>query len=136
MAEQQATDTAAAAGGGTLHGAQPLLGDLRRAGLLPALVLHILASGPSYGNQLMERIRELTGGVLAVNPNTMYPLLRSLEQRGLIHGRWEHPKRRSRRFYSLTPAGESERAKLAVELAPRLDAVAAGLALIRRELSL
>jgi DNA-binding PadR family transcriptional regulator len=66
----------------------------------------------------------------------MYPLLRSLEERGLIHGRWEHAKRRSRRFYTLTPSGESERAKLAVELAPRLDAVAAGLALIRRELSL
>jgi DNA-binding PadR family transcriptional regulator len=118
------------------HGALPLLGDLRRAGLLPALVLHLLAAGPSYGNQLMERIHDLTGGVLAVNPNTMYPLLRSLEERGLIHGHWEHPKRRSRRFYSLTPAGEAERAKLAVELAPRLDAVATGLDLIRRELSL
>jgi len=136
MAEHQATDTAGAAGGAPMQVAFPLLTDLRRAGLLPALVLPLLAEGPSYGNQLMERIRELTGGVLAVNPNTMYPLLRSLEQRGLIGGHWEHPKRRSRRFYSLTPAGESERAKLAVELAPRLDAVATGLALIRRELSL
>jgi DNA-binding PadR family transcriptional regulator len=136
MAEQQATDTAAPAGGAPLQATFPLLTDLRRAGLLPALVLHLLADGPSYGNQLMERIRELTGGVLAVNPNTMYPLLRSLEERGLVQGHWEHPKRRSRRFYSLTQAGESERGKLAVELAPRLDAVATGLALIRRELSL
>jgi DNA-binding PadR family transcriptional regulator len=135
MAEQQATQIAAE-GAAPAQAALPLLGDLRRAGLLPALVLHLLAAGPSYGNQLMDRIRELTGGVLAVNPNTMYPLLRSLEERGLIHGHWEHPKRRSRRFYTLTPAGQSERAKLAVELAPRLDAVAAGLALIRRELSL
>src|SRR5437764_762349 len=67
MAEQQATDPAAAPTAPS-QGALPLLGDLRRAGLLPALVLHILASGPSYGNQLMERIGELTGGVLAVNP--------------------------------------------------------------------
>src|SRR5919197_2390968 len=79
----------------------PLAGELRRAGLLPLLVLHFLADGPSYGNQLMERVSELTGGLVAVNPNTMYPLLRTLEQQGLIRGEWEHPERRSRRFYRL-----------------------------------
>ena len=57
------------------------------------------ASEPSYGNQLMERVGELSGGALAVNPNTMYPLLRSLEAQGLVAGEWEHPERRSRRFY-------------------------------------
>ena len=112
----------------------PLIGDLRRAGLLPLLVLHFLAREPSYGNQLMERVTELTGGLIAVNPNTMYPLLRSLEQQGLVRGEWEHPERRSRRFYRLTPAGEAERDRLAVELGPHLDAVAAGIDLIRREL--
>jgi len=112
----------------------PLIGDLRRAGLLPLLVLHFLAREPSYGNQLMDRVTELTGGLIAVNPNTMYPLLRSLEQQGLVRGEWEHPERRSRRFYRLTPAGEEERDRLAVELGPRLDAIAAGIDLIRREL--
>ena len=112
----------------------PLVGELRRAGLLPLLVLHFLAGEPSYGNQLMDRVTELTGGLIAVNPNTMYPLLRSLEQQGLVRGEWEHPERRSRRFYRLTPAGEEERDRLAVELGPRLDAIAAGIDLIRREL--
>ena len=98
-------------------------------------MLHFLADGPSYGNQLMERVLTLTGGLLAVNPNTMYPLLRSLEAQGLISGEWEHPERRSRRFYRLTKAGARERERLAAELAPRLDAVAQGLDLIRRELS-
>jgi DNA-binding PadR family transcriptional regulator len=82
----------------------------------------------------MERVTELTGGLIAVNPNTMYPLLRSLEQQGLVQGEWEHPERRSRRFYRLTPAGAAERDRLAVELGPRFDAVAAGIDLIRREL--
>ena len=127
----------AAAGAREVRGpgaADPLVGELRRAGLLPLLVLHFLAREPSYGNQLMERVSELTGGLIAVNPNTMYPLLRSLEQQGLVRGEWEHPERRSRRFYRLTPQGEAERDRLAVELAPRLDAVAAGIDLIRREL--
>ena len=40
----------------------PLIGDLRRAGLLPLLVLHFAAAEPAYGNQLIERIATLTGG--------------------------------------------------------------------------
>ena len=114
--------------------ADPLVGELRRGGLLRLLVLHLLASGPSYGNQLIERVGAATGGLLAVNPNTMYPLLRTLEGQGLIAGQWEHPERRSRRFYRLTTAGDVERRRLATELGPRLDAVAAGIAAIRREL--
>jgi DNA-binding PadR family transcriptional regulator len=82
----------------------------------------------------MERIGELSGGLLAINPNTMYPLLRQLEGDGLIEGDWEHPERRSRRFYRLTAAGEAERERLAEEIAPRLDAAAAAIANIRAEL--
>jgi PadR family transcriptional regulator, regulatory protein PadR len=111
----------------------PLIGDLRRAGLLPLLVLHYIADEPSYGNQLIERIAALTNGALAVNPNTMYPLLRSLEAQGLAAGEWEHPERRSRRFYRITEAGRSERARLASELGPRLDRIARSIDEIRRE---
>ena len=71
----------------------PFTGELRRREVLPLLVMHVMAGGPSYGNQLMDRISELTAGVLSVNPNTMYPLLRQLESRGLVEGRWEHPER-------------------------------------------
>jgi DNA-binding PadR family transcriptional regulator len=122
---------AEAGGPGT---ADPLVGDLRRAGLLPLLVLHCLSAGASYGHQLMERIRQLTGGLVLVNPNTMYPLLRSLEGRGLIRGKWEHPERRSRRFYELTRAGARERDRLKGALGPHLDRVAASINQIRREL--
>jgi len=111
----------------------PLIGDLRRAGLLPLLVLHYIALEPSYGNQLIERIAALTGGALAVNPNTMYPLLRSLEAQGLAAGEWEHPERRSRRFYRITPAGRAERDRLARELGPRLDRIVRSIDAIRDE---
>jgi PadR family transcriptional regulator PadR len=113
----------------------PLLAGLRRTGLLRLLVLHLLGSGPSYGNQLMERVASLTGGLLAVNPNTMYPLLRALEAEGLVAGEWEHPERRSRRFYRLTESGSAERDRLAADVAPRLDEIAAAVDLIRRELA-
>src|ERR687884_189509 len=51
----------------------PFTGELRRREVLPLLVLHFMREGPSYGNQLMERISGVTAGVLSVNPNTMYP---------------------------------------------------------------
>jgi PadR family transcriptional regulator, regulatory protein PadR len=111
----------------------PLVGDLRRAGLLPLLVLHYAAQEPTYGGRLMDRIAALTDGALIVNPNTMYPLLRALEAQGLLEGRWEHPERRSRRFYRITSAGEEERARLAAELGPRLDRIARSIVALRAE---
>jgi DNA-binding PadR family transcriptional regulator len=106
------------------------------AGVLPLLVLHLLADGPSYGNALMERVEQLSRGLIAVNPNTMYPLLRRLETDGLVAGEWEHPERRSRRFYRLTPDGQVERDRLATTVGPRLDAAAAALEDIKRALGL
>ena len=97
-------------------------------------MLHLCGQEPRYGNQLMERIGELSQGLLAVNPNTMYPLLRTLEGEGLVAGEWEHPQRRSRRFYRLTEAGEAERDRLAQEIGPRLDAAAAAIDAIREEI--
>jgi PadR family transcriptional regulator, regulatory protein PadR len=75
----------------------------------------------------MERIAGLTEGVLHVNPNTMYPLLRDLEARGVIEGSWEHPDKRSRRYYSLTKAGVKEYEELLEEVLPFLGALARSL---------
>jgi PadR family transcriptional regulator, regulatory protein PadR len=113
-----------AAGPGSGRGQDPLSGELRRREVLPLLVLHLIAAKPSYGNQLMERIAGMTEGVLTVNPNTMYPLLRKLEAAGLIEGDWEHPERRTRRFYSITEAGREEYGRLLDEVRPFLDSVA------------
>jgi PadR family transcriptional regulator, regulatory protein PadR len=132
-AARAAVDAPAPTGGA--GSTDPLIGDLRRAGLLPLLVLHFASAQPAYGNQLIERIAALTGGALTVNPNTMYPLLRSLEAQGFVAGEWEHPERRSRRFYRVTEAGKAERVRLAGELAPRLDRIAASIEAIRAELA-
>jgi PadR family transcriptional regulator PadR len=111
----------------------PFTGELRRREVLPLLVMHVMAGGPSYGNQLMDRISELTEGVLSVNPNTMYPLLRELESRGLVEGRWEHPERRSRRYYSLTATGKKEYRRLRKDVRPFLDSVGRSIDEIVRE---
>jgi DNA-binding PadR family transcriptional regulator len=114
--------------------ADPLVGGLRRSGLVTLLVLHFVSGEACYGNQLMDRILALTGGAVSVNPNTMYPLLRSLERRGLVTGGWERSDRRGRRLYRITPAGQEERRTLARRLEPNLRAIQTTVELIREEL--
>jgi DNA-binding PadR family transcriptional regulator len=122
-------------GRGRKRGAgDPLVGEARRE-LLPLLVLHYTAAGPSYGNQLIDRVSELTAGTLTVNPNTMYPLLRDLEARGLIEGQWEHPERRTRRFYTATAAGRAELAALRERVDASLAELESSVGRIRSELA-
>jgi PadR family transcriptional regulator, regulatory protein PadR len=114
--------------------ADPLVGELRRSGLVTLMVLHYVSCEPCYGHQLMDRIGALTSGAVAVNPNTMYPLLRLLEQRGLVAGEWEYPERRTRRFYRITADGEAERRRLVGQLEPNLTAIATTIDEIRHVL--
>lgn len=109
-------------------------GELRRRDVFPLLVLHLIAREPAYGNRLIEEIEQMTQGVISVNPNTMYPLLRELEGEGLIEGRWEHPDRRTRRFYGITAKGRKEYRRLRSELEPFLDSVVRSVSLIKREI--
>jgi PadR family transcriptional regulator len=111
-------------------------GELRRRDVFCLLVLHLIArseNGASYGNQLIDQIETLTDGVVSLNPNTMYPLLRELETRGLVTGRWEHPEKRSRRLYSITGAGRAEYENLMIGLEPFLDSIVRSITLIKRE---
>jgi PadR family transcriptional regulator len=108
-------------------------GEIRRRDVFPLLVLHLITQEPAYGNRLIEEIEEMTQGVISVNPNTMYPLLREMEGEGLIEGRWELPDRRTRRYYSITPAGRRQYKRLLGEVEPFLDSVISSVALIKRE---
>lgn len=109
-------------------------GEIRRRGLFPLLVLHLIAREPQYGNRLIEEIERITDGVISVNPNTIYPLLRQLEAQDLIEGAWEHPDRRTRRYYSITATGRREHRRLRAELESFLDSAIRSVTLIKREL--
>lgn len=108
-------------------------GEMRRRDLLPLLIFHLIRDEPSYGNQLIDAIETLTQGVITVNPNTMYPLLRDLESKGMIEGTWEHPDKRTRRFYSITPSGETAYEELLTEIEPFLDSVIRSVTMIKAE---
>jgi DNA-binding PadR family transcriptional regulator len=108
-------------------------GEIRRRDVFPLLVLHLVAREPTYGNRLIEEIKQITQGVISVNPNTMYPLLRQMEQDGLVEGQWELPDRRTRRYYSITKAGRQEYKRLLTDVEPFLDSVIRSISLIKTE---
>jgi DNA-binding PadR family transcriptional regulator len=94
----------------------------------------LLADKADHGSGLMARIEVLCAGLLAVNTNTIYPLLRRLEERGFIVGEWEHPTKRSRRFYRITDDGRKRLDRIKFGMLPYLDTLAGSIARLRSEL--
>ena len=109
-------------------------GEIRRRDVFALLVLHLIGREPQYGNRLIEEIERITEGAITANPNTIYPMLRRLEAEGMISGDWEHPDRRTRRYYTITAAGRREHRRMLDEVEPFLDSVIRSVTLIKREI--
>lgn len=75
--------------------------ELRR-GILVLATLSQLKNA-RYGYALIE---DLSKKGLDIEQGTLYPLLRRLEDRGLLHSEWNVAGPRPRRYYRLSPAGE------------------------------
>ncbi len=75
-----------------------------------ATVLLAIRNGHRYGFDIMDA----TG----LPDGTVYPLLRRLERRGVLEGKWEEEdeakaeRRPQRRYYELTPVGEESMAEI------------------------
>ncbi len=108
-------------------------GPVKTKTIVPLLILHLLSKGPDHGYGLIERIEQMTASVMPVNPNTMYPLLRRLEERGFVIGTWEHPDRRSRRIYRITRAGLERYEQIKIRTRPHLDALIEAMLRLRSE---
>jgi PadR family transcriptional regulator, regulatory protein PadR len=109
-------------------------GPVKSKTVLPALLLHLLQERPDHGAGLMSRIEALCAGLLSPNTNTVYPLLRRLEERGFVVGEWEHPTKRFRRYYRITDSGRARLERIKAGMLPYLDALAESIARLRTEL--
>lgn len=76
-----------------------------KRGFLQLLVLIILET-EAYGYAMVRSFRDLG---YEVEENTLYPLLRRLEKKGLINGKWELSEERPRKFYAVTSSGREMR---------------------------
>jgi len=73
------------------------------------IILSILISGEDYGYQIIQRVKEISGGTLEWSDNMLYPVLRRMEKGGLLVSRWKISKKgRLRRYYRITEQGREE----------------------------
>ena len=80
-------------------------------GCARTLVLQLVSQRPMYGYELAAELARRSDGIFALGQGTLYPLLYSLEQKGLIRVAREEEapgSGRRRRYYQLTSAGRAE----------------------------
>ena len=72
------------------------------SGLIRLHILHHACQGPIFGLGMIE---ELARHGYRLSPGTLYPLLRQLEQKGLLRSGRKHVGGKVRYLYRATPAG-------------------------------
>jgi transcriptional regulator len=86
-------------------------------GTVDVLILKTLTARSLHGYAISERIRERSGGDLAVEDAALYQALHRLERRGFVESEWgTSDSNRRARFYSITPAGRQQLRAEVVEL--------------------
>lgn len=80
-----------------------------RTGLISLLLMDAIdaAGEEAYGYSIMHSLEEYGGGFLRFKEGTVYPILHSLRNQGLVTAEWkESPSGPARRCYRLTPTGK------------------------------
>lgn len=81
-----------------------------RKGVLEFCILSILKQHDAYANEIIERLKDAK---LIVVEGTLYPLLTRLKNDGVLSYRWEEsPSGPPRKYYRITPEGETVLADL------------------------
>jgi PadR family transcriptional regulator, regulatory protein PadR len=95
------------------------LQELRRGTVVVASLVALRR--PDYGYALLQR---LAAHGFPVDANTLYPLLRRLEEQGLLTSEWNTEESRPRKFYRTSDEGETVLARLLDDLAAVQTSVA------------
>ena len=70
------------------------------------LVLSVLTRGESYGYELIQQVRELSGGQVEWTEGMLYPVLHWMERENLIEAEWREAETgRKRKYYRLRKEG-------------------------------
>jgi PadR family transcriptional regulator len=86
------------------------MGDMLEKELVAAstepLILSLLAKGESYGYELIQEVKELSGDKIKWTDGMLYPVLHRMENNGWIKSRWvEMENGRKRKYYSIKKDG-------------------------------
>lgn len=92
--------------------------ELRRGTIVLACLLALRTPGYGYG-----LLKTLESAGIASDGNTIYPLLRRLEERGLLVSEWNTEDSRPRKFYRTSAAGSELADRLMVDMIALLTAL-------------
>ena len=87
-----------------------LLQQLKK-GVLEMLVLEIICQGPTYGYELMNKLKTKSQDLFTLKEGTLYPILYRLEDEGMICAAWSQGQGKAapKKMYTATEAGQNER---------------------------
>ena len=87
-----------------------LLQQLKK-GVLEMLVLDIICQQPTYGYELMSKLKAYSHDLFVLKEGTLYPILYRLEDDGMITAAWSQGEGKStpKKMYTATEAGQVER---------------------------
>lgn len=76
--------------------------------IVEVLILQALQEKDMYGYDIEQSIKEMSDNSLNLPPSYLYPVLYSLEERGLATSHHEIVGKRLRKYYHLEETGKSE----------------------------
>ena len=78
------------------------------------IFLWLMKDGPVYGYEVTSRFEKMAKGHIKISFGTVYPILRRMENNGLINSTKDDPS--GRVYYELTPKGKLAQEKLAGDI--------------------
>lgn len=69
------------------------------------LILSILSEGDTYGYEIMQKIYELSDQRISWKEGSLYPVLKRLEQQGVITSYWNTNGSRPRKYFKMLKPG-------------------------------
>lgn len=98
-----------------------LIGEVFTRGFLTVYILHLLNNKPLYGNEILKVIVDRTENRWEPSSGGIYSILRKLEKKKFVEGKWEDPDKRTRRIYTINSEGKTELDRLIVTLQPKAE---------------
>jgi len=82
--------------------------ELMGASAIP-IILSVLKNDDSYGYEIVQRVKELSNGGITWKEASIYPVLKKLENNGMIRSYWKvQQDERPRKYYTLLDEGEKQ----------------------------
>ena len=72
------------------------------------LVLSVISQEDMYGYKIVKELETRSENVFCLKEGTLYPVLHSLEEEGMVASYWVDVENRKRKYYHITHKGKKQ----------------------------